>query len=395
MSVIGVVAEYNPFHNGHAYMLRQARAQAGAQAAVAVMSGSFVQRAEPAVIPKAARVEAALRGGVDLVLELPVDFAVASAEGFARGAVWILHALGVVDFLAFGCEAGEAAPLVQLAALLRAPAFSAALRPYLDGGMAFAAARQAAVERLAGEDTAALLAQPNNLLAVEYCKALAEFDSPMQPLAVQRQGAAHGAAAPAGTFASAQYLRGLLRAGETGWEAFVPEGSARVLHREMARGHLARERDAVQLGRLRALDEDALAQLPGMREGLEHRLARAIAAGTSLQEVYSYAKSKRYAHSAIRRLCLAAFLGLRAQPLDALPPAIRVLGFTQTGAALLREAKQEARLPIVTKAADAGQAGEQTRHMLEKESAATDAFGLLTDQILPCGEEYRNFPVKI
>ena len=215
MKVAGIVAEYNPFHNGHAHQVERTRAPEGGEAShvVAVMSGSFVQRGEPALLPKADRVRAALAGGVDLVLELPLPWALSSAEGFAYGAVSVLAGLGCVDLLSFGSECGEVAPLEKAVSVMEGPRFSSLLRYHLDYGISFPEARRKAVEELAGSRTASLLDSPNNILGIEYLKALRRLSSPIQPFTLRRLGPEHDAERPLGDMASASYLRSLYRAG--------------------------------------------------------------------------------------------------------------------------------------------------------------------------------------
>ena len=190
MQIVGIVAEYNPFHTGHAYQIARSRRALGDAAVVAVMSGCWVQQGGCAIADKWLRARLALMGGADLVLELPTVWATASAESFARGAVSLLDACGVVDALSFGSECGEVEPLQEVAACLDGEPYRAQLARLLDGGMAFAAARQGAVQEVLGCQ-AQLLSTPNNNLGVEYLRALNALDSSITPMTVRRQGAAH------------------------------------------------------------------------------------------------------------------------------------------------------------------------------------------------------------
>lgn len=232
MKVAGIVAEYNPFHNGHAHQIERTRAAdngCGATHVVAVMSGHFVQRGEPALLPKADRVKAALRGGVDLVLELPVPWCLSSAEGFAFGAVSLLDALGCVDVLSFGSECGDLQALEQAADVLASPRFADLLAYHLEGGLPFPEARQKAAAELRG-GVAALFESPNNTLGIEYIKALRRLTSGMAPFTVRRFGAGHDARLPAGDMASATFLRSLIEADRLlNATAYMPEiGRAHV-----------------------------------------------------------------------------------------------------------------------------------------------------------------------
>ena len=214
MRVFGIICEYNPFHRGHKWQIDELRRLAGEEecAVVCAMSGDFVQRGDFAIERAHARAEAAVYGGADLVLELPLPWAISSAEGFARGGVSILVATGVVDTLVFGSECGNAAKLQRAAkALLRAD-FPDALREELAKGLSFAAARESAARALIGED-AAVLREPNDILGVEYCKALLQSGSTIAPLAILRKVVGHNGGAAKG-FASASHIRELLTNGE-------------------------------------------------------------------------------------------------------------------------------------------------------------------------------------
>ena len=351
--VLGVVCEYNPFHRGHLYHLRESRRAAGEDAAVVcVQSGDFVQRGEAAVFSKFARAEAALACGADLVAELPLPWCLSSAEGFARGAVGLLAALGA-ERISFGSETGETEPLEELAALMLSPGFIEDVKARLnaDATLSFAAARQlAAAERLG--ETAQLLAQPNNILAVEYCKAIRQSGASMRPFAVKRVGSGHDRSDEEGPL-SASALRDRLYAGEILSDE-IPEAAAAIYRREIGQGSALLRRDALELpmlARLRQLDEEDFLSLPDASDGLGHRLFRAVQEEPTLEAVYTSVKTKRYALSRIRRLCLCAGLGVRARMADGVPPYARVLAANERGRALLREAADRAAVPILTKPA--------------------------------------------
>ena len=233
-NVIGIVAEYNPFHNGHARLIEQTRARLGADCpVVCVMSGDFVQRGSPAVYAKFARAETAARCGADLVLELPLPWALSSAEGFARGAVGLLGSLGVVTHLSFGSECGELEPLQRVAEALLDPLLGEDLRAELQAGIPFAAARQQAVARRVGA-LAELLQAPNNILAVEYLKAIFDQRLDLHPLTILRTGAQHDRPAE-GNVRAASELRTRIGAGED-VSAFLPRAAAEISAREKTLG---------------------------------------------------------------------------------------------------------------------------------------------------------------
>ena len=345
--VCGVVAEYNPFHRGHAWHLSETHRALGDDGViVCAMSGAFVQRGSPAVYGKRPRAEAALRCGADLVLELPLPWAMAPAETFAAGALGLLRAAGA-GALSFGSECGDLEALRRTAALLADPALDARLRALLRAGEAYAAARQRAAEELAGE-ALPLLRRPNDILALEYCKAAGPE---LELLAVPRRGSGHDAP-EGGAFPSAAWLRGRIGAGED-VDALLPSEAAAVFARERAagRGPVTPEAlDPALLSRLRQCSAGDLAQAPGVGEGLEHRLLRALEA-PSLAEAVARAATRRYPDARLRRALLSAALGLRKGDSAGPVPYLRVLAANARGRAHLAALRKRCPLPIVTKAA--------------------------------------------
>ena len=271
MDFTGIIAEYDPFHNGHAAQLAAVRA-AGAQCIAVCMSSGAVQRGGVPILPESVRVRAALDAGADLVVALPAPYACATAEQFAAAGVHLLAALGC-DTLAFGAETPDAAALLDTARLLDGEELNARIRQNLATGMTYAAARAAAADAL-HPGTGGLLRTPNNILGIEYCKAILHRHAALTPLALPRLGAAHGggAGAHAGTpMASASFLRGLP---QPDWEPFVPARAAELYGRAAADGLLldgARLETAV-LALLRLQDPANFAQVRGVSEGLENRL---------------------------------------------------------------------------------------------------------------------------
>ena len=382
METAGIVAEYNPFHRGHAWHIAETRRRLGGDApVVCVMSGHWVQRGECALADKWLRAALALDRGADLVVELPTPWAMASAESFARGAVSLLAATGVVDVLSFGSEMGELAPLEEAAAALDAPDYPERLRAALGRGLSFPAARQEA----AG---AACLSAPNNNLGVEYLRSHRALGSTIRPLTVPRQGAGHDGPA-AGGFASASELRRLLRAGR-GEEA-APYLTAPWSGELADMQHIER----AVLSRLRTMGEGDWAALPdgGGAEGLPSRLAKAAREAVSLEDFYTRAKTRRYPHARLRRLALAAFLGLRAAERPAAPPYVRVLGLGGRGRALLRRMKDTCPLPVIVKPAQARELDGPARTLFESEARYTDLYGLCFPAPRPCGAEWIHSPV--
>ena len=388
MKVLGLVAEYNPFHAGHLYHINKSREQSGAEAVVAVMSGDFVQRGSAAVWDKFARAEAAVRCGVSLVLELPLPWCVSSAGGFARGAVQLLEATGVVNVLSFGSECGDTAALSEIAGALNELEGSEELKAALSAGGSFAAARQRALAARLGEERAALLQDPNNLLGVEYIRALGE---PMELCTVQRVSGRHDGPG------SASELRAVLERGGRIYDA-LPEAAAAVFRRETEQGRgpvLPASLETALLSRLRMLPFEVFERLPDAGEGLENLLYRAVREEPTLEAAALRCKSRRYALSRIRRMLLGAALGLEKEMNASVPPYLRVLAADSRGCALLADMKDCARLPVITKAAAVRGLDAGAQSVFELGSRAHDLWVLgLTDSRFRSGDgDFRRSPV--
>lgn len=398
MRVAGIVAEYNPFHRGHALLIERTRAPEGGGAThiAAVMSGNFVQRGEPALLPKTDRVRAALLGGVDLVLELPLPWALSSAEGFAFGAVSILDALGCTEMLSFGSECGDINALERVIDAMEGERFSGLLRYHLDHGISFPEARWRAIGELAGEKSAALLERPNNTLGIEYGKALRRLSSSLRSFTIQRAGAEHDGELPVGDMASASYIRRLYRAGRViDAAAYLPRPVCLAMDEALREGRCpaAEERlERAVLARLRPLTREKLAALPGVSEGLENRLYEAIRRAEGLEELYMLVKTRRYPLTRVRRLVWSAFLEVPAGWERRRPPYIRALGAGSRGREILAAAKEARRNqpglpPIVSRAAHFEQLDHSCQSLFALECRAADLYALSLPRPLPCGTE--------
>ena len=401
MTVAGIVAEYNPFHRGHAHQIARTRAELGADCAVvAVMSGSWVQGGRPAVLDKWARARLALLGGVDLVLELPTVWAVSSAEAFARGAVELLALSQVVDVLSFGSECGDIAPLCRLACCLNTPRYEAGVRRLLAAGLPFAAARQRAVGELLGEGEAALLSAPNNNLGVEYLRNLERAGWAMGAVTIRRAGAPHDSvlAAPGeGEFLSATQLRLFLERGD--WAAlapWLPEGGTELLRASWKGFPTLKRAERALLARLRTMGAADWAAIPdsGAGEGLPPRLERAGRQCRSLEEFIALAKPKHWTNARLRRLLVWAYLGLTEADRPGMPPYLRVLGFNSRGQEVLRRMKKRVPQCILTKPAHANRLEEGARRLFEAEARCTDLYDLCLETVPAPGREWTTSPVR-
>ena len=398
MPTAGIVAEYNPFHNGHAHHIAKTR-EAGATHIVSVTSGHFTQRGEPATMPKRPRCEAALSGGADLIVELPLPWACASAETFAFGAVFILNALGCVDLLSFGSESGNIESIQKAAEMLTQADGSKELAQALKTGASFPRARSRAVEQLFPQAETGLLKNPNDTLAIEYLKTLLKLRSPIKPFAVKRSGARHDAHRPEEGFASASHIRSLMAEGRFSEAlAFIPEEARPVYLAACRQGLTPFAMSAAEisiLSQLRRMTAEEFAGLPDVAEGLENRIFKAASVSGSYEELLNRIKTKRFTLARIRRIIMAAWLGLSSDYTGNPPPYIRVLGFNNRGSEILAAAKKSATLPIVTRHSHIPDLGGEAARVYALECRAADLYGLCLPTRQPCGKEQRYKPVTL
>ena len=303
MKIVGIICEYNPFHSGHKKQFDMIRQNFGEDCAiVCLMSGNFVQRGHPAIFDKSLRVQAALSCGADLVLELPVTCALSSAEGFAAGGVEILS--GFCDYLCFGAETGNEESLMNTAKLLLSPAFPPVLRACLETGISFPAAREQAVEKLGGNHE--LLKNPNDILAVEYCKAILSQGSAMRPFPIHRGGDYHTAEADPNN-PSATSIREMLTSMED-WANYVPANVYDLYWSSSV--HTLKNGEQAILYRLRTMTDEEFEALPYGSEGLWRRFMHACRKYATLEEILNAVKTKRYTRTRLDRMVMCAFLGI-------------------------------------------------------------------------------------
>lgn len=375
MRTAGIICEYNPFHLGHQLQIRKTRELLGEDTAiVCLMSGNYVQRGEPAVFHKRLRAEAAIRGGADLVLELPITSAVNAAGYFAEGGVKYLHELGCVDYLSFGSELGDIAPLKETAALLESEEFEAILGEKLSTGVSYATARTLALEGLGGSGE--LLKSPNNALGIEYLRALKRLGSPMEPITVPRDL----------TLASAGELRKQMDG--DGWHGGVPNGA----FYEGEPMHTLENGERAMLAVLRTLPEERFRSMAFDAEGLWSKIMKACRRENSLDNIIMAAKSKRYAHSRLKRTLMCLYLGLDQETMGLESPYLRVLAFNDRGRQILRQAGEN--YPLVSGAIPNT---PEAKVYFELEQRASDLYGMFAPPGTreEYGQEKRHFPVSI
>ena len=336
MKIVGIICEYNPFHLGHKKQIDYIKAQFGRETAVVcLMSGNFVQRGHPAIFDKSHRAKAAILSGADLVLELPVTYALSSAEGFARGGVEILGKF--CDFLCFGCETGDTATLMTTAGALLSEEFKPLLREELDKGLSFPAARAAALEKM-GLD-AEILRRPNDILAVEYCKAILSTGTAMVPFPIIREGSYHAQTPDPENPSATALRRRILESGD--WGSFVPEACRDIF--ENAPVHTLEAGERAVLMKLRTMTDGEFEALPYGSEGLWRKFMHACRKETTRSAITAATKSKRYTATRIDRMLMCACLGITAEMLAQPAPYVRTLAFNDRGRSVLRSMKQHLR----------------------------------------------------
>lgn len=371
MKTCGIICEYNPFHFGHKYQL--SRVKENFDAAVCVMSGSFVQRGELAVFDKWTRADAALSNGADLVIELPVKSVLSSAEGFAMGGIMLLDAMGIIDSVSFGSECGDIEKLTHAAntLLFEDESTSKKIKEFLSGGMSYASARAAAYNGILDET---LLSSPNNILGIEYIKALTEINSKITPITHTRRGGYHDTSLSS-EFPSATAIREQIKNGKSANTPFDFSEST-VFDTEKLT-------DIFKYCLL-SRKKDAFSNIADIEPGLDNRFLKAVNRGT-LTEIIDAVKTKRYARTRLSRIAMRVILNLT--DISPEPAYIRVLGFNDTGRELLSSMKKKCELPIVTKVADF------KSDAILPDIRATDIASLAALSPTPFGRDYTTSPV--
>ncbi len=360
MHITGIICEYNPLHLGHKKQMDTVRRLYGhSSAIVCIMSGNFVQRGAPAIFDKMRRAQAALDCGADLVLELPVTYALSSAEGFAAGGVRFLSP--ICDTLCFGAETADPAVLQKIAGALLSEDFPPLLKAQLDKGLSFPAARQAALASMGLDGS--LTASPNNILAIEYCKAVLAQESSLEPLPILREGSYHDMEIDREN-PSATALRRCVEAGQD-ISDYTPASFAGAPVHTLAAGEKA------MLSRLRTMTDAEFEALPYGSEGLWRKFMHNCRSEATLDGILEATKSKRYTRTRLDRMALCAFLGLTEADLAASAPYARVLALNEKGRAVLRKARESLWLPNI---------GEKIDHPYQRTEDRCDAlYGLFAE----------------
>lgn len=386
--VLGIIAEYNPFHNGHLFHLNESKKLTGSSYTVAIMSGNFAQRGNTSIIDKWSKAKSAIECGVDLVVELPVLYSTSSAENFAEGAIKILASLKVVDYLSFGAETADINLLNNIATVLNEEPkeYKSLLSEELKKGLSYPKARENALMIYLNDikKYSNVLSSPNNILGIEYIKALKKYNSIIQPIAMPRHESGHNDLNYHGNIASSTAIRNITK--NNGFDILrklMPEPSYTNLIKNIKVGHVVPDLSVFEkeiIFNLRKMSIYDISQLPDVSEGLEFAIKNAANSCNSLVELLNIIKSKRYTQTRIQRILLYSLLGITKKDIaisKKTQPYVRVLGFNEKGKYLISEvAKANPKLNIITsvKKFTDKNLNRNLKSMLEKDIWATDVY---------------------
>ena len=399
-SVLGIVAEYNPFHNGHLYHLIESKKISNADYCIAIMSGNFTQRGEVSIVDKWSKAQMALSNGIDLVIELPTIYSVSSAENFAMGAIKILNSLQIVDFISFGSEVNNISVLDDIANVLafEPPQYKTLLSHELSRGESFPKARENALMMYLNNlrRFANVLSAPNNILGIEYLKALKKLKSTIQPITIKREGSKYSDNnLPRNSkFASATAIRNFFQSSQdlSALQKFVPESTFNILEENFKKGNFVKNLSAFDkeiIFTLRKMSVEEIANLPDVSEGLEFSIKNAVNQCNSTIELLSILKSKRYTQTRLQRILLYSILGITKKDMEMSNltiPYVRILGFNSKGQELISTiSKKNRKLEVVSsvKKFMDKKLNNNLRLMMEKDIWATNVYTL--------GFEYESF----
>lgn len=381
MRIVGLIAEYNPFHNGHKYHIKKAKELSDADALIVVMSGNFVQRGAPAIMPKHLRAKMVLLSGADLCIELPVSFATGTAEHFAYGAVSLLHNLGCVDTICFGSECGEIEPLKKCAEILckEPETYRLSLQESLRQGNSFPTARAHAICHATGDATLSkLLECPNNILGIEYLKALYRLDSPVKPITITRKEAGYHDDTLGSVISSATAIREHISTHSdlSALSGQMPSLCHEELMQQVKKRFPIYANDFSLLLKYRLLSEDtaSLTQYQDVSESLANRIINNRNRFVSFDQFCELLKTKELTYTRISRALIHILLGIKKEPFSKGPCYARVLGFRQNATFIMAEIKKQTSIPLITKLADASPESDEAKLMLETDLFASNLY---------------------
>lgn len=390
MSVIGIVCEFNPFHNGHKHLIDSVKADG--DIVVCVMSGNFVQRGEPAIFSKEVRVKSALMNGADIVLELPFLYATASAEIFASSSVKILNAFGC-DKIAFGTENTTLSQLENAVDVLLSVDFDKKIKKHLENGISYPKARQMAYEEYNSDCD---ISSPNNILAIEYISTIKKNNYSIPPITVNRKGADYNDNFAVDEFASATHIRNLINENKD-FEKYVPDNAYEIYKNALEKGEYlnAEKFNISALSILRSIDA-INPKIANMAEGLENRIASAIKISSDINEVYDNVKTKRFTHSRIRRAVLSTIMSVTNDDLQIPVPYCRLLGFNTKIANNLGDLAKKCSLPFVVNYSDIVNLNKDVAlQVFGLENKSSDLYNLALQKTGNCSTEMTYSVIKM
>lgn len=398
MNITGIITEYNPFHNGHKFHLEESKKQTKSDGTICIMSGNFVQRGGPAIIDKWKRTEMALNNGVDLIIELPTFYAVSSAEFFAKGAVSILNSLNIVNNLFFGSEIGDAKALSEIAKVLVSEdeRFQNILKENLSLGLTFAKAREKSlIEYLNSSEINNIITSSNNILGIEYIKAILKLNSSINPVALKREGSNYNDKSLSQTFSSATSIREVLKntSNIEDLKNIIPLESYEVFSKLQEQDYrFTFEEEMFKYIKYKIQTNCVnFNNLYEVTEGLDNKIIKEISSSNSLHEFILKIKSKRYAYSKISRILTHIYLGLDNDDFKDIANEnnlyVRVLGFNKTGREILSLIKANSSIPLITKVPRF-----TNNPLLKFDLQATACYSLLNDKVNPFND-YLQSPI--
>lgn len=390
MKNIAIICEYNPFHNGHKYQIEKTREIFGENTnIICIMSGNFVQRGDFAIFDKHTRAKCAILGGANLVFELPLSYAVSSAELFAKGAISVLNSLNCIDFLCFGSECGDIDMLIEVSKAIKDENINETIKNYLKTGISYPNALDKALSDF-NKNFGEIIKNPNNTLAIEYINQLILTKSTIKPITITRKNTGYHSNFELDNIASASYIRDNF---DNNVLHLIPNECKSEL---LERNSILTVENSI-LSYLKRQNADYFKKIRDVNEGLEHKIVKSIKISTSLEELYANIKSKRYTQSRIRRIILNAYLGIEKEFTEISPKYAKVLAFDDNGRKILKNLKKSSQIPIILKPASDYNLCINGKKQFELDILATDLYsmGFLNQNMRISSNELKNSPIYI
>lgn len=389
----GIICEYNPFHNGHKYQIEQTGNKN--DNIICVMSGQYVQRSSPAIFDKWTRASWAVKNGANLVIELPTVFSASSAEYFAKAGITLLDSLGICDYISFGCENDDIKRFEQIAEIFASNDYVFKLKEFLDKGNSFAMARQKTIETFFGKD-ASILSKPNNILGIEYIKALKSCNSNIKPIGIKRIYASHDTQETENNFTSASNIREKIYKNDMNFE-LIPENIRKDMKIKIDSSAYCKTEEFYKACYRQLLNtsEEELSKNPYIKEGLEYKFLKELNYSKDYNSLLENVKSKRYAHSRLRRILFSNYLKITKYDINSSPCYIRILAFDNKGRELIKSAKEKAVLPVITKPAHIKNYSEEVITAFEKENRFTNLSFSFYEKSFENNMDYKTSPVFV